>query len=383
MTSPGGAGPTLSQVRTWDTEHLIAAAAHWTKTATVWEHHFTHFATQISFPGGMPWEGEAAEAAQQLAYSDKMTVIAIADQLHSASAIAKAGEREINEARRGVLRIVEAAEEAGFTVGEDFSVTDPNFYDRMTAAARQARAEVIATSLRAAVGTLVAADVRVAGELISSTTDLGSNPFPEDNDGPTPGSIGDTIQLVNSHKKDGGPTPAPEPTPSPSAGAQTGLNPEDLKPIGAQGDVIEGASKEAKKHSTGLAAEMFGASESQGKFWSRLGVVGELWSGGREISSEIEEGKSVRDAIIDVAPKTLAGIAGSWGGSALGAGGGAFAALAATDGPEMPFLGEAPAKGLAAIAAAGTGALVLGQYGGEVGEAIGEDISDAIREALN
>lgn len=218
MTSPGGTGPTLSQVRTWDTEHLLAAASHWTETATVWEHHFSHFATQISFPGGELWEGEAAEAAQQMAHSDKMIVIALADQLHSASAIAKAGEREINEARRGVLKIVEAAEEAGYTVGEDFSVTDPNFYDRMTAAARQAHAEAIATSLRAAVGTLVASDVRVADELLSSTTGLGSNVFPEEEDGPMPGSVGDTIRLVNSYEKDGGPTSAPEPSPASTPG---------------------------------------------------------------------------------------------------------------------------------------------------------------------
>jgi len=81
--------PKLSQVRNWDTEHLEAAADHWTKTATVWEDCFTQYATQVHTPGGTPWEGEAAAAAQQRAHSDRMTVIGLADQLHDASAVAR------------------------------------------------------------------------------------------------------------------------------------------------------------------------------------------------------------------------------------------------------------------------------------------------------
>lgn len=83
--------PTLSDVRAWDIEHLTAAADFWTKTATVWEDSFTELVRRMGSPGGVPWEGEAAEAAQQLAYSDKMTVIGLADQLHHAAAIARAG----------------------------------------------------------------------------------------------------------------------------------------------------------------------------------------------------------------------------------------------------------------------------------------------------
>lgn len=177
MPSAVATVPTLSQVRNWDIEHLTQAADHWTRTATVWEEKFTELADRISQPGGTPWEGHAAEAAQQLAYSDRMIVIGLADQLHTASDIARAGAREIGEAQRAVLRVVTAAENAGFTVTEYFSVTDPRLYDEATAAVRQAQAEALATQLRATLSTLVGADTQVAGRLTASTTGLGVDPF--------------------------------------------------------------------------------------------------------------------------------------------------------------------------------------------------------------
>lgn len=174
-----GVMPTLSQVVNWDIEHLNEAAKHWTTTANVWEDRFTQYAVQILNPGGSPWLGEAAEAAQQRAYSDKMIVIGLSDQLHDASAIAKAGAMELAEAKRLVLRTVEAARSAGFTVGEDFSVTDHHVYNRAAGAMRQAQAEAFAADLRATVADLVAADDRIAANLISATAGLGKDHFAE------------------------------------------------------------------------------------------------------------------------------------------------------------------------------------------------------------
>ncbi len=171
--------PTLYEVRRWGTAHLTEAADAWTRTATVWEDQFTELVTQVAAPGGVPWEGQAAEAAQQRAYSDRLTVVGLADQLHSASGIARRGATEIAEARRLVLRTVESAEAAGFSVGEDCSVTDPRLYDVGTAAARQAQAEAFATDLRARVGALAATDSRVAGQLTAATAGLGTTVFPE------------------------------------------------------------------------------------------------------------------------------------------------------------------------------------------------------------
>lgn len=109
--------PTRSQVENWDVQHLTEAASHWTKTATVWEDHFSWYAEQVKNPGGTRWEGEAAEAAQQQAHSDRLIVVALADQLHDASKIARVGALQLAEAQRLVMRTVTAAQDAGFTVG--------------------------------------------------------------------------------------------------------------------------------------------------------------------------------------------------------------------------------------------------------------------------
>lgn len=146
----------------WGTGHLTEAAQSWTHTATVWEDCFTQLTTRIGFPGGTAWQGAAADAAFARAHGDRMIVIGLADELHVAARIARTGAGEIAEARRAVLRVVESAENAGFSVGEDFSVTCPGRFDPVTAAARQAQAIAIATELRATVGALVTTDQRVA-----------------------------------------------------------------------------------------------------------------------------------------------------------------------------------------------------------------------------
>jgi hypothetical protein len=136
----------------WGTEHLTDAAQIWTGTATVWEDCFTQLTTRIGFPGGTAWEGAAADAAFARAHGDRMIVIGLADELHAAARIARTGAGQIAEARRAMLRVVESAENAGFSVGEDFSVTCPGRFDSVTAAARQAQAVAFATELRATVG---------------------------------------------------------------------------------------------------------------------------------------------------------------------------------------------------------------------------------------
>lgn len=169
--------PTLSEVRNWDTEHLTAAADHWSATATVWEDRFTEYATQVANPGGTPWDGTAAEAAQQRARSDRMAVIGLADLLHEASAIARAGALRIADARQRVLSGVVAAERADFSVGEDFSVRDRHAFSVRAAAVRHGQAVRFAEELRVNVAELVAADSELAATLTTATAGLGIDPF--------------------------------------------------------------------------------------------------------------------------------------------------------------------------------------------------------------
>ncbi len=171
--------PTLSAIRGWDSEHLTDAAGHWTRTAMVWEENFTALATRIAYPGGTLWEGRSAESAHRRTHADRMVVIALADQLHSASLIARSGATEISRARLAVLRVVRAAEAAGFLVGDDFSVTDPHFYPAATAGGRHSQAVGFAGELRSTVGMLVAADKDVAVKLTAATAGLREAAFPE------------------------------------------------------------------------------------------------------------------------------------------------------------------------------------------------------------
>jgi hypothetical protein len=174
--SAGAMVPTLWQVHVWDTEHLAEAAAHWSGTATVWGDAFANLSAHMPCPGGSPWEGEAAEAAQHRTYTDKLTVMGLADQLHHASAIARAGARDIDAAKRGVLAAVNAARDAGFIVGEDFSVVSRESGPASVTAARQAQAQVLAVDIRARLAELIATDQQVAAMITAAAAGVGSAP---------------------------------------------------------------------------------------------------------------------------------------------------------------------------------------------------------------
>jgi len=209
MPASGGSALTLSRVRRWDTEHLTAAAGHWSRVATVWEDAFTDLAARTRRPGGSQWDGDAAESAQARTYADRMTVVGVADRLHCASEAARTGARQIGAARDAVLRVVEAAHAAGFIVAEDFSIFDPRGYDAVAAAVRQAAAESLATQLRTALTTLLAADAGVAGTIVAATAGLPAVPFPESEIGSAADRSGGAVQPLTTFKRDGGPPPAP------------------------------------------------------------------------------------------------------------------------------------------------------------------------------
>jgi hypothetical protein len=123
MPAVTAAVPTLSQIQAWSTDHLETAATHWTRTAHTWENAFTTIHLEAPYPGGTLWQGEAAEAAMLRTGSDRAVVVGAADSLHSAASAARYGADEIVFARQLALEAVAEARAAGFTVGEDLSVT--------------------------------------------------------------------------------------------------------------------------------------------------------------------------------------------------------------------------------------------------------------------
>jgi hypothetical protein len=204
-----GSIPSLTQVRAWDTGHLTEAATRWTATATatMWEDAFTHVSIQITKPGDTPWEGVAAEAAQERAYSDRLKVAGLADRLRGASSVARRGADQIAYARQRVLDAVRRAEQAGFTVGEDFSVTSYENGSPAQLVARHARAKAYAADIRARAGELVAADRQTATGITSATAGVGGSTF---GDARKRAGDEDALRLVDFRQSPGDDTTTPQ-----------------------------------------------------------------------------------------------------------------------------------------------------------------------------
>ncbi len=202
---------TLSQIRAWSTEHLIDAAGYWTETADRWEDVFLQMRNQAH---AIAWNGAGGDGLRQRTRADFSTVSGIADQLRRAATIARNGAGTIDAAQRRVMYAVEDAQDAGFNVGEDLSVTDTKTTQPAAVqAARLAQAQALAGDIRLRVGQLVAAENEVSGQLAATTGDVGNVRFAG-----APVVAHSAVQLVDFFKQDG-PTPPPPGAPHPSGGA--------------------------------------------------------------------------------------------------------------------------------------------------------------------
>ncbi|MBO0880868.1 MAG: hypothetical protein J2P17_11115 [Mycobacterium sp.] len=168
--------PTLSQIKSWDVDHLAEAARCWSAAADRWESAF-HEAWQQSRT--VSWEGQAASALRDRTNTDKSLVGSKADQLRQAAAIASKGAGDIDAAQRRVVYAVEDADSKGFRVGEDLSVTDKRISRNAgERAARQAQAQTFATNIRNQAAALAALDKEVAANLAGTAGDVGNITFP-------------------------------------------------------------------------------------------------------------------------------------------------------------------------------------------------------------
>lgn len=221
---------TLSQIKAWSTEHLIDAAAYWTQTADRWEDAFLTMRNQAQ---SITWHGAGGDALRQRTSADLSVVSGKADLLRQAAGIARNGASDISAAQRRVLYGVEDAQNAGFIVGEDLSVTDTRSTSPAERAARQAQAEAFAADIRLRAEQLEGADANVSGQLAAATAGLSGGGFarapasghgaPADNR-TTPGSNRNNgVKLVDYFKQDGGPQPQPQP-----AGPQPAQQPSFL-----------------------------------------------------------------------------------------------------------------------------------------------------------
>lgn len=176
-------------------------------------------------------------------------------------------------------------------------------------------------------------------------------------------------------------------------GEQAGEKTEINSKIGNVGDVIDKSAARAAEQAsvpkqapplrtpTGAsqaqlnqaAARAAGDLETVSKFGRRLGLAGnvlEAANGAMEGYNEVQAGKSIAQATVDVAPKTVGSIAGGVGGAIVGAEWGASAGF---------FIGGPPG----AIIGAGAGALVGGLAGSEFGKNVGSLVSTGLKSLFS
>lgn len=198
---------TLSRIRAWSTEHLIDAAGYWNQIADRWEDVFLTMRNQSH---SLTWQGAGGDGLRQRTGADLPIVSAKADQLRQAAGIARNGASDISAAQRRVLYAVEDANNAGFTVGEDLSVTDsPTSSTSAEQAARQAQAQAFAADIRLRAEQLDGTESKVAGQLTATAGDVGNVSFAlaaSDQHG--------AVQAVDYHRFKESPDPAP---PGPNA----------------------------------------------------------------------------------------------------------------------------------------------------------------------
>ncbi|QNJ95245.1 hypothetical protein HZU40_13995 [Mycolicibacterium fluoranthenivorans] len=187
--------PSLSQIQSWDTDHLDQAATRWTNTADAWKDSFDSISRQIANPGGQHWIGTAAEAAQSRTSLDQLKVQGLSDDLRAAATAARAGSAQIEAAKKAALYSVGEAHAEGFVVNEDLSLTDlftTNSTSELTA--RSAQAQVLAAEIQAKAEALAAADQHAADTIAAAAAGLQAAAF-EPSDAPDDPQI----QMVDFH----------------------------------------------------------------------------------------------------------------------------------------------------------------------------------------
>ena len=165
----------VSAGREVSTEHLYRAATDWVSSAEHWEDSFTSVHLGTLSPGGTAWEGQAAEAAQQRTFGDLVRVRGLADTLQEVAGIARRGADQLDYLKRLAVDAISGAREAGFTVGEDLSVTDPGRFGAL----RVGQAQQYAATIAARATALSIADKEIAAKITTTTVELSNHGFVE------------------------------------------------------------------------------------------------------------------------------------------------------------------------------------------------------------
>jgi hypothetical protein len=116
-------------------------------------------------PGGTTWEGDAADAAQDLTWRDLVRVRRCAEALRTAARIAQTGAESLCDVKRLALSAIDDAQTSHFIVGEDLSVAHSPQHAADRLIMGQAHADDHAEDIKYLAANLVALDNDIARRL--------------------------------------------------------------------------------------------------------------------------------------------------------------------------------------------------------------------------
>ncbi|MBU8824552.1 hypothetical protein [Mycolicibacterium goodii] len=265
--------PTRSEIEEWSTSHLSDAATSWRSAAAASEGAFDEHRQNISSPGGTTWEGDAKDAALDRVTKDVAVVGRQGDVLREAAELAENGAHDIKAAKDKAVEAITAAENDGFTVGEDLSVTDTREYDINTIAERNRALAEHAEDIRWAAEQLMQADKLVGDRLQAKSADLEGIRFDDEGDGrdgePTVQLVDNKVDKPDEDRKDeSGDKPAEQasgqigpfavPKSVEDAAKKSGLKPDEKPPApddGGLGDLLGVGDNPEGKPEDGQAAK--------------------------------------------------------------------------------------------------------------------------------
>ncbi len=181
--------PTKSQVQSWNTDSLEAAAKEWGQRATTLKDSYSKAQHGLE---NADWTGTAGEQARARLQADATKVHTVIEQIEHAERTATKGAQSIGAAKRDAVKAIDDAEDEMFSVSEDLTVTDrlPKILVAPMLLMRELALHAYQAAIRGRAMKLATIDAQVAAALKLISTKLNGFKLGPGSDGPgTEGSV--------------------------------------------------------------------------------------------------------------------------------------------------------------------------------------------------
>jgi hypothetical protein len=165
---------TLSEVLSYNTTHLVEAAAHWQALADQREEVFAGVRNDAL---NLPLEGQTADAVHARTQADYRTAMDSAANLRRAATIAKDGASTLDQMHSRALYTIQDAQRDGFAPTENLGFVDTRPSTPAQLPQRQAQAQTYSGQLRAQVADLYTHDTQVGADMTNATAGEGKINF--------------------------------------------------------------------------------------------------------------------------------------------------------------------------------------------------------------